>query len=78
MRQEYLRESRETSGWIQEQAQMMECGIRRAVEVKRKKRHSGGAREESAEEQSEDLDREEVKPEEVRVSSKERWTDMMS
>ena len=63
MRPEYLRESRETLGRTQEQAQMMECGIRRAVEAKRKRR--GSEEEEEGrkvhsreEEQLEDLDSE--------------------
>ena len=36
--QEYMRESCETLGWTQEQAEMMECGIRWAVEARRKGR----------------------------------------
>ena len=38
MLQEYLRQCRETMGWTQEQAEMMECGIRWAVEARRKGR----------------------------------------
>ena len=38
MTQEYVRQCREILGWTQEQAEMMECGIRWAVEARRKGR----------------------------------------
>ena len=40
MTQEYLRQCREIMGWTQEQAEMMECGIRWAVEARRKCRET--------------------------------------
>ena len=40
MMQEHLRESRETLGWPQEQAAMMDCGIRWAVETEREEEQS--------------------------------------
>ena len=50
MVQEYLRISRETLGWTQEQAEMMECGIRWAVEARRRKDEEQRRREEPLEE----------------------------
>ena len=38
MTQEYLRQCREIFGWTQEQADMMECGIRWAVEARRNRK----------------------------------------
>ena len=57
MVQEYMRDSCETLGWSNEQAEMMECGIRWAVEARRKGR--GEEKEQRRQEEQEQRRREE-------------------
>ena len=52
--QENLRQCREIMGWTQEQAEMMECGIRWAVEARRKGR--GGEKEQEQRRREEPLE----------------------
>ena len=61
MTQEYLRQCREIMGWTQEQAEMMECGIRWAVEARKKK--------EEAKEKEQEQRRREEPLEETRAES---------
>ena len=85
MMQEYMRESCETLGWTQEQAEMMECGIRWAVEERRKGRgaEKGQRRQEEQEqrrhgEQGQDSGQEQSKCVSSLVQGGRGWTDMMS
>ena len=66
MVQEYMRDSCETLGWTKEQAEMMECGIRWAVEARRKGR--GEEKEQRWQEEQEQRRREEPS-EETRAES---------
>ena len=69
--QNYRTAGREVLRWDQGQVDMMECGLRLAVEAKRKGR--GTEREQSGE--KEQRKKVHVKEEEQRMETREQWTD---
>ena len=69
MVQEYIRDSCETLGWTQEQAEMMECGTRWAVGSKEKGR---GAEKEQRRQEEQEQRRREEPSEETRAGEHRR------